>query len=493
MFNIQKQARALVFSPVSLWDVHHADTIELLYRLDSENKQTFLINCFGDLSSCAPNSTHSKEKCDQCIKISNYSGINLYPKKTVQIKLEIPNEKLNAKSFSPKQFFDLKYESLPVGRLVASQIADDLGSYYFYYKWEEDEKRAKQHAANCIGLYSFFKKIICTYKIDEVYAWNGRRPSDGPALYAAKHLNKKYFSFIVGSEPKTLFVSDATSVQDINKTNQNIKRIKKNFSDKTQKIAKEYLSLYSSGKLNQIGYVNYAGSKSLSLNLDKKNLLLVTSSPQESMHLEEVKNFFGLYPFEKIFSFIDQEKITNKYNVTVRWHPRIARSKGLDSEVIHRLAKNNPNINHIFPESNVKTELLLPQADVVTGTNSTLCLLAVTLGKPVILFGPWVSYFGNSVYSVSTPHELSALLEKDLSPKPSNDAYALAYYRSSFGDPNRNVFFTEKKGKRMFYLAKSLFRKIPIHPEQLEIKSKFPFLVRIKTFLKKLTSRKILN
>jgi len=160
MINIQKQARALVFSPVSLWDVHHADTIELLYRLDNENKQTFLINCFGDLSSCAPNSNHSKEKCDQCIKISNYSGINLYPKKTVQIKLEISNEKLSSKSFSPKQFFDFKYESLPVGRLVASQIADDLGSYYFYYNWEEDEKRAKQHAENCIGLYRFFKKII---------------------------------------------------------------------------------------------------------------------------------------------------------------------------------------------------------------------------------------------------------------------------------------------------------------------------------------------
>jgi hypothetical protein len=463
--NQKENCKALVFAPVYLWDVHHADTIELLYKLDKENKKTFLVNCVGDLSSCAANSNHSIEKCSRCIEISTYSNKNLYPKRTTLIQLKIPHYSLKLKKISPEKFFNLEFESLPVGRLVASQIADNLASYYFYYKWEKNMEAALYHAENCISLYKFFKEIIHSYNIDEVYAWNGRRPSDGPALYAAMNLNKKYFSFIVGSKPKTLFISEGCSVQDIKTANKNIRKIKKTFSHQMFCQAKQYLNSYLKGDCDQVGYKNYAGFKNFILDKRKKNLLLITSSPQESMHLNQFKNFFGLSPFEKIFSFVNQNKITDKFNVTVRWHPRKAKSHSYDIEIINNLEKSNPDIIHIYPNSNVKTENLIPQADVIVGTGSTLCLYAVTLGKPVILFGPLVSFFGNSVYSVNTPQELSFLLEGELRPKPSLDAYCLAYYRGSFGEPNQRVFFSEKKGYRKFYLTKSFFRKIPIHPK----------------------------
>jgi hypothetical protein len=58
-------------------------------------------------------------------------------------------------------------------------------------------------------------------------------------------------------------------------------------------------------------------------NIDKQKpmLLLVTSSPTETIHLMEHVDFYNSKPYETMLSIVSHPLIKQKYQVVVRWHP----------------------------------------------------------------------------------------------------------------------------------------------------------------------------
>jgi hypothetical protein len=86
-------------------------------------------------------------------------------------------------------FYNYEYANVPVGKLVLSQIVWDQRDSCLDFLDIKD--RALKLAMGSIALYEEVKLIILKNSIDFVYVWNGRRCSDGPVVYAAKHLPRK--------------------------------------------------------------------------------------------------------------------------------------------------------------------------------------------------------------------------------------------------------------------------------------------------------------
>jgi len=170
----------------------------------------YFLSCDGALHSCPANPTHNPGKCYACVRQTSYSIERLLPNQCINIKLDSLSHPEIKTSLDECRFETLtelasyKYRDLPIGELVASQLVDELRDVF--YPLENLQKRVKGEIELAVSLYHQGIKILQTHKINRVFVWNGRRPSDGPLLYAAWDLGLEYYSYISGTKQGTYYV-----------------------------------------------------------------------------------------------------------------------------------------------------------------------------------------------------------------------------------------------------------------------------------------------
>ena len=79
--------KSLVFSTTPYWAPHHADTLEVVFRLLKKKNRVYFVSCRKELKTCAPNPFHEDHICNQCIKVSNYTISNILPKDVINLDL----------------------------------------------------------------------------------------------------------------------------------------------------------------------------------------------------------------------------------------------------------------------------------------------------------------------------------------------------------------------------------------------------------------------
>lgn len=186
----------LIYTNVYLWEQHLSESLEIIKTHVDSGDKVFLLGCDMSLISCPPNFSHSAKICEKCIFQKKHLLSNLLKNEVTQIELELKQKQYLKKDFKNLQsFINYKYKNfLPVGELSLSTHTDFERD--FYVNFSKIKNRLLSLANNSIALFERTIQVVEANNIDIIYAWNGRRHSDGPVLYAAKFLKKKNFFLI---------------------------------------------------------------------------------------------------------------------------------------------------------------------------------------------------------------------------------------------------------------------------------------------------------
>ena len=317
---------SLILATTPLWTAHHSESIEIAHRLKGAGKN-FYVACTGSLKSCPANPDNIQYLCKRCRYQTNHTKKLLLPKNCEYLELKFSPKYQNwkPKIKNTRELLDISYDGMPIGRLVASQIFDDEKGEYIDV--DNFQKKIRTLINDGINLYDATIDLIKMHKIDNVYAWNGRRQCDGPALWAAKKCEINYFSYISGGEKNKVIILKSLSVQDFEARNLDkinfLKKIPKKERMKIRFAAEKYFKQYKSGTLNQTGYTYHklVNSEPYVKKGSKPILLLAMSSPREHVHQQSYDYFFSDDPYGATLKILDE----NNYYVPCEKEQEIIR------------------------------------------------------------------------------------------------------------------------------------------------------------------------
>lgn len=470
----------LFYNNVFLWNNQTITFFNLAKRF--EKHKIFWLTCEKTLYTCPANSQKNQKTCKICLIKKKHFFDEVLNDSSEEIFLELKkynNKKININSLKElKSFF---YKNLPIGELAISQICDDLkADHVSEYYIKKNKERIINMVLNGISLFDETVKAIEQYKISKVYAWNGRRPSDGPVLYAAKHKKIKFKS--LGSpSPQNYILSRGTKIHDLKEIVKKIKNFeKKNEKKKLINFKKSYQEfifnkIYGNRNDKNYGSENIVNSFTKNFEIkDYKNLknynVFFSSSGYENAGFSDwdSKIYFDQYDcLNKIIK--DHDKNTK---LIIRWHPMLKKARSLELDRVSKIIKNSgENIIHIKYDDPVNSYDILKNAQKVILYGSTICFEANYYNKPIISLTTTPYDDLGIMYIPNTHDEFLELLKSDLKPKKNKKVYYYAHLEKS-NFYNFIFKYTNYVNGEYFYKKLNIF--------------KLSFLNRVKTFFIKL-------
>ena len=411
---------ALIYSNTPLWESQYVPAIELILRLHARGIPLTHLTCKGALNSCPANPFHELKKCISCRVITRQAEKSLIPEEVRVEELSVFDEIAVPYFDSQREFKEFRHGKLPAGELAYSQLVDDASDLNI--PLSTLNLRGRKLLSEAINLYDQSLKIMVRDSIQTVFAWNGRRSSDGPVLYAARQLGLKAYSFSSGGTPEKFFFQE-NSLHSIEEWSKSISsyasKYEKSFID-MEAEAKEFFSNQRFG--NRISYANsFFGNnfsqKYISKSESSKKLLVIfTSSQWETINYFENSILHPDLqdPYRLIQRILEEKLILDKYKVVVRWHPNLQNAGKTETERVQEIIEMTPSIEHVKPESKIDSYSLLLASDIVLTTGSTMGVEANFYQKPSILLGTAL-YMNLNVCHIPTDYdELLNLLLKEV-------------------------------------------------------------------------------
>jgi hypothetical protein len=435
---ISKVTSALIYSNTPLWESQYVPAIELILRLDERGIPITHLVCSGELNSCPANPFHELVKCATCKKITNQAKKKLIP---ANVKVE---ELLNTFWYcvpyfeSQMSFRQFEYQSLPAGQLAYSQLVDDASDLEI--PLSIINQRGRNLISEAINLYEQSLKIITRDSIQTVFVWNGRRSSDGPALFAARQLGLKAYSFSSGSTPDKFYFQE-NSLHSIEEWNRSISSFAAHFSGDNSNLSDAAELFYTHQQYGtRTTFDNtYFASGFLEIykpeNTIRKHLVIFSSSIWETVNFLENDRLHSDFKdaYALIFRVLNEKVVTDKYKITVRWHPNLQNAGKFETLELMKIIESTPFIEHIEPASSIDSYSLLQSADVVITTGSTMGIEANYFKKPSILLGVALYMDLKVCYQPKNFSELLNLLSSELEPLDRFGAVVYGAFFASYG------------------------------------------------------------
>ena len=451
----------LVYSHTPLWEVHHAESIEICLREIEKGNKVLLLSCDGALKSCPANVFKSDKLCKKCVKQTNYSVSNILRGKVIDIRLKLSeSNKLKLNDFETlNDVENFSYLGIPYGELVVSQITDTFQDVFIPLSELHDKgfPAIDSLITNSIALYDETKKIIDNFEVDEVYVWNGRRFCDGPVLYAAKNSCISYHSYISGRKNSyitlpTLKVHDLSYAKNIiEDTYQKI--LAKYGLEYVENIADEFFYKSRYGGFNYQGAANFADKHRIEPD-SLVDIVIFPGSYWEYFGMSDYTHKIYPNPYEGLRRILTDESLPADKKIAIRWHPNLTGAgiyeRGLIDAII--LETNNENIIHYPPSSLVNTYSLMANAKIVVTFGSTLGVQANYYGKPSVLLGR-MSYEDLGItYNPSSHEQTMEFLRSNLKAHPKLGSLKYAVFQMA-SEQIEFEFLSQCKSGR-FYLNK---------------------------------------
>ena len=175
-----------------------------------------------------------------------------------------------------------------------------------------------------INLFNETLSKIKQHKIEKIYAWNGRRASDGPVVYAAEYRNLPFKSF-VSQEPKRYTLSRGTKIHDLKYIKRRINNFIKYISKKNINFEKSYRN-YILNKITGLagfgnyGYENFIKKNNLIKTNEKNFVIFFTSSSYENAGFSDWDSRIYLDQYQALEKIIKDQRLKN-LKIFIRWHP----------------------------------------------------------------------------------------------------------------------------------------------------------------------------
>lgn len=452
--------KVLIYSHVSNWQIHHAETIELALKHIDLGDDVSILSCDGALTSCPANPFHDKRLCISCKAQTNYTLTKILRGQAKDFRLKLQENSINLPYFSTlEKLNDFRLYNIPFGELVTSQLVDDAKDCYITV--EDLQPRVESLLQNSIALYTEARKIIKESGAEMVYVWNGRRCSDGPVCYAARDEDVTYKVYIAGGKKNTYVTLRALKVHGLI---DNKKAMEELFADSVkqrgikdiEEDARMFYTINKKGGGDFPGFTYFGSNftESITLKKDgvKKRVVIFPGSLWERYAMSDYISDGDPYPnpYDGIERILNDERVYAGNSLFVRWHPNLKNCGKNERKVIDKIIQEtSENTVHFAPESPINSYNLIDSADVVVTFGSTVGIEANFYGKPSILLGHAVYEDTGACYRPRSHEEFVTLINSEPIPLPKTGALKYGYYLSNFG---QNEFrFLIQKFSRVFY------------------------------------------
>lgn len=428
----------LVYASVPGWEYHHAESVELALTHLSQGDHVHILTCTGTLRSCAANAKHLKGLCNLCTEQQRRTRHILRRKNVTWHTVTFgPNRSMDFPPFSSiSALRDFGIDGVPHGAFVASQLVDDTRDGY------PDMSR---HAATCNGLlaqsvalYEYTLKLLGRIKAERVYVWNGRRPSDGPVIAAARKLNIPFTTHIWDyDEPweftKGFITIDGSAFHDLTRIREVVRFRETDppLSAKQEQEALSYLESVTSASRQLYGS-DLRNAPLSFLAPETHKVGIFTTSEWEFAGEPTWEN--RLYPSQwvGIEKLVTEQELPSNVQLVVRLHPNLVNSPQDSGEwsTIRRVqAAATSRVHFVQPADPVDSYRLLLACDTIVTFGSTIGVEASWRGKPVVLLGTAHYAGAGFCYEPQSHDEAIRLLSDKLPPAPKDRVLRYAYQR----------------------------------------------------------------
>jgi len=439
--------KVAIYGPVSLWEYHHATTIDLAWREHQAGSEIVLMLCREALASCPANPKNLKRKCLDCVNQNKYSINSHFPLEVKfswispsELDKEVKGEIKSIKTQEELEAFN--FGDWEAGKATLSHLISEFRSVSI-----SNEIVQTEGAKILEGAVSFYEsaKRILSEGFEKIYIWGGRRASESCVIAAATCLGIPIFYYEIGSSSSKYNVSKnflhsfagiQKEIQDWSESNTSF--LMQNMS---QISAQEYFQRIREGRGSDPHYRNFLEGFDNSLpsglkSTNKPILSIFTSSAWEFAMFPDVKrtseDFQDAYGL--IRRIVNDQVITGHYLLAIRWHPNLRNASGDERQLMSDIISNSPWVVHVSPEDQVNSYDLVNCSDVIVSTGSTIGLESVVMGKPSILLGV-AQYSGlDSVYEPLDYEEFSQVVLNNPKPLSKTGAYKWADWMGNFGE-----------------------------------------------------------
>lgn len=449
---------SLIYCPASLWEVHESQVVDIAWEEYRKGNVVTMLKCNKFFSSCPTNLKKDRWRCIDCVKQSKYTSRNLLPpgSKTIWLK---PLKKYYSTELETaidevklRNLHEFSYDGCSFGFSVLSHLI--TMEQDIFPSGLQCRNLAKLLLRESIEFYHQALGILDT-GVEKVFVWGGRRMSEAPLIFAAKKKGIPIEYFELGYRPKTYFLSKngvftfTGMLDEVQKWI--LEREKAASYDARVREGESFFIDWMAGRSAQPHFKwhleGYKKKPVLEPVSTKKLLLVCTSSLWESFAYQDYKalinpDFFDPYKLTERICL--DEKITNKYEIIVRWHPNLRRAGANEQKRMKDIILKTSNVVHIKPEQTINSYDLVKMSDVVVSFGSTIGVESTVLGKPSILLG--LSSYMNleSVYQPSDYLGFQQLISTEPSPKNTEGAFLWGDWMKNFGMEFK--FIKERKG-----------------------------------------------
>lgn len=480
--------KVLIYSHVSNWQIHHAETIELALKHIDLGDDVSILSCDGALTSCPANTFHDKKLCISCKAQTDYTLTKILRGQAKDFRLKLRENSINLPYFSTlEKLNDFCLYDVPFGELVASQLVDDARDCYITV--EDLRPRVESLLQNSIALYTEARKIIRESGAEMVYVWNGRRCSDGPVCYAARDEDIAYRVYISGGKKNTYVTLRALKIQGLIEKKKAVEElfadsVKQRGIKNTEEDAKVFYAINKKGGGDFPGFTYFGSNFTESITLEKgglkKRFVIFSGSLWERYAMSDYISDDVPYPnpYDGIERILNDERVYAGNSLFVRWHPNLKNCGKNERKVIDKIIQEtSENTVHFAPESPINSYDLIDSADVVVTFGSTVGIEANFYGKPSILLGHAVYEDTGACYRPRSHEEFVTLINSELIPLPKTGALKYGYYQRNFG---QNEFkFLNQKFSRVFYYGSYPIARPTLRSRLKEVVSAVPYFRKL--------------
>jgi hypothetical protein len=436
IINSIKGKKVAFFHSHTLWPNHFDTELEIIDLFKKYGIEVISYVCNSHFEKCDTNFGGNFAKCYQCInkRELGFKAIDFYSKvipiKIKNINYDLPND------IDIDKIKNLKYKNFDFGYAALSSIISRTRDPFLDI--QSSKLIFNKYINNSISLYDFFIESLSNEKPSLVFIFNGRFSYTRALLRACEYLDIQFYTHERGSSKEKYMLFSNVMPHNIDYFIYNINKYWLNdlhSIDEKSNIGANYFKDKISGKeLSWISFTNQQKINLLPSSWDKTkyNIGIFLSSEDEFIAISDEWDS-GLFKnqiqgLEYLCNFFSNFKNIHIY---IRIHPNSLRLK----KFIERINEfKNEHTFVINPDSEISTYNLLFNVDKVLTFGSTVGLEATFWGKPSINLG--ISFYKNLnvTFNPSSLHDLDLLItDKDLMPKPADNAIKYGYYMSNFG------------------------------------------------------------
>ncbi|HBS47703.1 TPA: hypothetical protein DEO28_05065 [Candidatus Dependentiae bacterium] len=433
--------------PSSLSVQNIATRSELMLNHVKNRDEVFVLKCGGEQPYCYSNFLKNKSICLKCNLLcdSSLDILNIPNKNIFYLNKDISFQDIPKKFRNIKELKEFNIEGINLGFGVASYMISLLREINF--DTIEQKDTIYSICKSAVLIYESTLNLLKKIKPDLVYIWNGRFFDSWAALSACKSLGISFrlFESINGfkyNEKKQIIYKYSFIENDLLHSLDPFKRdIFKSWQNKdlNKEIKVEIGKSFFEDKVQRKDMYVFCKDQDLEklpigFDFAKKNIVIFNSSIEEYAAFDEWQNSIYLNENEGIEKIVQSLKGNPEIKIYLRVHPHLKNVNSSQIKDLRRIGSLGfENLQIIWPEEKIDSYALLKNCSKILTFGSTMGVEACFWKKTSILVGRAFYEDLNCSYIPKSHEEVIDLIQKDMDPKPQENAVIYGYWANTSG------------------------------------------------------------